>query len=104
MPITKPKESDLDSLYSEDNASSDKPKSVDEQERKEMETTAIVPMKLLSPDGEPVREGDEITVKVNRLHGDDEAEISYCSNDKKPSDDGEMSADNELEEMGKEKY
>ena len=39
--------------------------------------TALVSTKILSPEGEPVKEGDEIMVKVVSVHGD-QAIIKYA--------------------------
>lgn len=49
--------------------------SVDE-ENKETDT-AIVSNKILSPEGEPLKEGDEIVVRVVKNYGD-ESEIEYA--------------------------
>lgn len=39
--------------------------------------TALVSNKILSPEGEPLKEGDEIVVKVVKNYGD-ESEIMYA--------------------------
>ena len=49
--------------------------SVDEENQ--MSDTAMVPTKILSPAGEALQEGEEITVQVVSIHGD-EAIIKYA--------------------------
>lgn len=80
-----PETMDEDSLYG---ASSEKPaeneadESVDQEEAEGM--TAVVPNKLLSPHGEPLKEGDEIVVRVVKNYGE-ETEIEYAPH--KPGDE-----------------
>ncbi len=72
------------------------PESIDEVEAKN--PTALLPTSAL---GEGVREGDTVTVKVVKLHGDEvEVEISSSS---KPTKEA-MSSDEELDSMEKENY
>lgn len=88
---------EMDSLYGESETKpKEKPESVDQEEREQMATTAIVPLKLLSPEGEPLKKGDEIVVKVQEVY-DDEAEIAYAP--KKGGGGGEKSADEEIDGM-----
>ena len=89
----------MDGLYGEGTAKPDKsPESVDEEEREEMANTAIVPMKVLqSGDGEPVKEGDEVVLKVVHVYGEDEVEVAY-SNTKPTS----IPASEEEDDYGKE--
>lgn len=85
------------------------PKSVDEQEAAEMETTAIVPLKLVTPqDGKGVKVGDEVMVRITAINGD-QATIEYAHGGKEPegqaSTPGEdMSADEELESIDASNY
>ena len=60
--------------------------SVDKEEREAGEETALVSNKILSPEGEPLKEGDEIVVKVVKNYGD-ESEIMYAP--KKEGDETE---------------
>lgn len=53
------------------------PKSVDESNDGDMANTAIVSNDILSPEGEPLKEGDEIVVRVVKNYGD-ESEIEYA--------------------------
>lgn len=41
------------------------------------ESTAIISNKVLSPDGEPINEGDEIVLQVVKNYGD-ESEVKYA--------------------------
>lgn len=63
-----------DSLYSDD-APKGKTESVDEQEQ--MDPTSLVDLKVLTGKHGPPKEGDEIVVKVVKIHGD-QAEIEYA--------------------------
>lgn len=96
----------MDSLYSEDSGKSSGKGTIDQQQREESANTAIVPLKVLSPDGEPVKEGDEIVVTVKAVHGEDEVEISCSPKEKKSegdeSHDGEMSSNEELDSLSQE--
>lgn len=61
---------------------------------KDMAATAIVPNKLLSPEGESLNTGDEIVVRIVKNYGD-ESEIEYApkkeqdtsSDESAPADD-----------------
>ncbi len=59
------------------------PESVDQKNEKDTEQTAVVSNKLLSPDGAPLKEGDEIVVKVVKSYGD-ECEIAYATKEESP--------------------
>lgn len=73
------------------------PKSVDDQ-TKEMTTTSLVSLKVLTgKDGEPPKVGEERVVKVVAIHGD-EAEIEYAPEKTDEEEDG-MDEDEQLEEM-----
>lgn len=102
---TAPAESEdgLEGLYTQE-APEENKGSIDEQEAAEMETSAVVPVKLLQGEGsEPVKEGDEIVVKVKAVNGD-QATIIYAP--KEPEKEGAepMSPDKELETMNEMKY
>ena len=73
--------------------------SVDEQNK--MDDTALVPTKILSPEGEPLNEGDEIVVQVVSIHGED-AIIKYApkkGGTEEPSDEGKTTPGNEESEI-----
>lgn len=79
MPKYTPAEDELDESYSApvtppEQEAETKP-SVDDENA--MSDTALVPNKILSPDGEPLKEGEEIVVRVVKNHGD-ECEIEYA--------------------------
>lgn len=63
-PVTPPEESEAA-----------EPQSVDEEEASA--NTAIVSNNILSPEGEPLKEGDEIVVRIVKNYGD-ESEIEYA--------------------------
>lgn len=68
---------DEDSLYGSESVS-DKHEASESVDQEEAEgVTAVVPNKLLSPEGEPLKEGDEIVVRVVKNYGD-ETEIEYA--------------------------
>lgn len=85
-PVTKPTEAEKPSVDEENTESS----------------TALVPNKILSPDGEPLKEGEEIVVRVVRNHGD-QSEIEYAPKEgatEEPSEtEGEMTPGNEEAEI-----
>src|SRR5271169_3571705 len=103
---TMPAQSDdgMESLY--EDQSKGPSESVDQQEQEEMANQAVVPINVLQgKDGEPVKVGDEIVVKVTAMHGDSEATIIYAPKKKEEPGEtppNEMSPDDELESMGKE--
>jgi len=93
----------------------DKPKkgsteTVDQEEQEEMQHQASVPLKvLMGKHTEPLKEGDEVVLKVDKIDGD-MAMVSYSETP--PSEIGkeskgeetppnEMTADDELEQLGK---
>lgn len=55
--------------------------SVDREEAEGAENSAVVSNKILSPDGEPLKEGDEVVLQVVKNYGD-ESEVKYAP--KKP--------------------
>lgn len=78
MPKYTPSEDELDSSYSSTPAPVTPPaekESVDDENA--AAETAVVSNKILSPEGEPLREGDEIVVRVVKNYGD-ESEIEYA--------------------------
>lgn len=98
---------EMDETYGNSPApAGDKTKSVDEQEAQEMSQKAVIPLKVLMGNStEPLKEGDEVVVKVTGIHGQ-EVEIEYSKT--KPGEIGEepeateeMSPEAELDEMGK---
>lgn len=99
-------EDEMDSMYGKSPAAADKPKTVDEQEAEEMTKKAVVPLKVLMGEGgEPLKEGDEVVIKITGINGQD-AEIEYSKT--KPSEIGksaepseEMSPEDELSQMDK---
>lgn len=70
----------MDSSYGSESSSTPK-ESVDQENQESMEHTVVVPNKLLSPDGEPLKAGDEIVVQVVKNYGD-ESEIKYAPHKK----------------------
>lgn len=91
-----------DSLYAsgENEPAASKDTETVDQEEAQNDATALVPMKILQgkhPD--PVKEGDEVVLKVVAVHGD-EAEVAYSET--KPGSIGEgegKSANEEIDEM-----
>lgn len=82
MPAYTPSDEDMDSSYgggaaveAPPDTGSEAAESVDEENAGA--ATAIVSNKILSPDGEPLKEGDEIVVRVVKNYGD-ESEIEYA--------------------------
>ena len=63
-----------------------------------MSDTALVPTKVLSPEGEPVNPGDEIVLRVVRVHGED-AEVEYAPKKgaQEPSGEGQTEDNTEAE-------
>jgi hypothetical protein len=73
---------EMDSSYAADNPDALKPPgegkdkpSVDEENATAQ--TALISNKILSPEGEPIKEGDEIVVQVVKNYGD-ESEVKYA--------------------------
>jgi exosome complex RNA-binding protein Csl4 len=90
------------SLYSEDAPATDtekapdgKPESVDEQEA--MDPTSLVDVKVLTGKNGAPKEGDEIMVKVVKIHGD-QAEIEYAP---EKAEKGEPDSDDDMETLNK---
>jgi len=105
-------EESMDELYqgSEGGESDQGAKTVDQEEQEEMADKAIIPMKVAQgkhPD--PVKEGDEIVLKVVGVHGD-QVEVEYSETP--PGDIGEgenppgaeMSPEDEIDGMDKGAY
>lgn len=93
MPKYTPSDEDMDSSYGSSDQGEVKPpdesgaESVDE--KNETAETTVVPNKILSPDGEPLKEGDEIVVQIVKNYGD-ESEIKYAPH-KAGEEEGEAS-------------
>ena len=51
--------------------------SVDQDNEEAVEETALISNKILSPEGEPLKEGDEIVLQVVKNYGD-ESEVKYA--------------------------
>lgn len=69
----------MDSSYgaSESTESSEPKQSVDQENEDAGEETALISNKILSPEGEPLKEGDEIVLQVVKNYGD-ESEVKYA--------------------------
>lgn len=92
-----------DSLYGDSpDKEESKPESIDEEEA--MNPSSLVDLKVLTGKHGPPKEGDEIVVKVVKIHGD-QAEIAYAP-EKPDEESGEtkpdMEPDEELAKMNKE--
>lgn len=106
MPKYTPGDDEMDETYQgapvtapESGAETESEPSVDEENQ--MDDTALVPVKVLSPEGEPVNEGDEIVLQVVSVHGD-EAIVKYAPKKggaEEPSDEGETTPGNEDAEL-----
>lgn len=66
-----------DSLYGEDMPEKPSNKSVDDEEKEDMDPQEVVSLKVLTGKHGPPKEGDEIVVKVVSIHGD-QAVIKYA--------------------------
>lgn len=60
--------------------------SVDHENEEAGESTALISNKILSPEGEPIKEGDEIVLQVVKNYGD-ESEVKYAPH--KTGEEGE---------------
>ena len=110
-PMMGAEESDMDSLYqgSEGGESEEGAETIDQEEQEEMADKAIIPMKVAQgkhPD--PVKEGDEIVLKVTGVHGD-QVEVQYSETPPGEIGEGEppgkeMSADEEIDGLDKGAY
>lgn len=93
---------DMDSLYggSPEAEAGPKPEgSVDQEEAAETDT-ALVPVKVLTgKGGAPLKEGDEVVLKVVKLYGD-EAEVEYSTTKPGAIGAGSQTADEELDSLG----
>lgn len=95
----------LDSLYSQEEPMEGK-ESIDQEQAEEMETSAVVPVKLLQGGrSEPLKEGDEVMVKVKAVHGE-EATIIYAPPEKEGADEAKPEApmDEQLASMNNSDY
>jgi len=80
MPRYKASDEEMDGLYSppskpEPKTPEAKPETVDQEE--DMANTAVIDNKILSPEGEPLKEGDEVTLRVVKNYGE-ECEVEYA--------------------------
>lgn len=96
---------EMSSLYGDgDQGAKDQPQgSVDKQDEKEDANTAVVPAKVLQEaDGDELKEGDTITVRVVANYGD-EVEIARAE-DKTPEEPAgaEAAPEDELDTLSKE--
>jgi hypothetical protein len=57
-------------------ADGEKP-SIDQENEDSGESTALISNKILSPEGEPIKPGDEIVLQVVKNYGD-ESEVKYA--------------------------
>ena len=99
---------DMDASYAgataakDPQTSQDAPKgdeqSVDQENA--MGDTAVISNKILSPDGDPIKEGDEIVVKIVKNYGD-ESEIMYAPKKEGGHEDG-MTSEKMDEQTGSE--
>lgn len=53
------------------------PESIDRENEEKGEDTALISNKILSPEGEPLKTGDEIVLQVVKNYGD-ECEVKYA--------------------------
>lgn len=65
-------------------AENESAESVDQEEAEGAEQTAVISNKILSPEGEPLKPGDEIVLQVVKNYGD-ESEVKYAPH--KPGED-----------------
>jgi len=96
--MTAPDESGMDdSLYSDDSASDktekETPESVDEEESQN--PTALIPTSAL---GGNAKQGDTITMRVVKVHGE-EVEVEISSSSSKKTKNDSMTPSEELDEM-----
>lgn len=109
MPDTVEAPEEMDSIYSDEAETPESPKeeateTVDEESAES--NTAVVDNKVLSPDGEPLKEGDEIVLKVVKNYGG-ECEVTYApkkGGSEKSSKSDMDSANEELDAMNTKEY
>lgn len=95
--------SDDDMMDSYSNKSSEEPTpSVDQENAEAGEETAVVSNKLLSPAGSPLKEGDEIVVRVVKNYGD-ESEIALVSKGEDDETETESTPEEDFAAMDMEK-
>lgn len=105
MPKYTPTEDDMDESYAAETPAVTAPESPEDESKETVDQeategmTTIVPNKILSPDGEPVNEGDEIVVRVVKNYGD-ESEIEYAPKEEAPpATESTMTPGNEEAEL-----
>lgn len=91
---------EMDSMYGDGKPDANKAKTIDEQEQ--MTAAALVPLKVLTGKNGPPKEGDEVVLRVKKIHGD-EAEVEYAPEPEKEETEEQPDANAELDEMN-EKY
>lgn len=100
MPKYNPSDEDMDmGMYSDTPAAppaESEPEVEAPDKGTETGTTALVPNKVLSPEGEELKEGDEIVVRVVKNYGD-ETEIEYA-----PKKGGSAETEEPMSTEGKE--
>lgn len=69
-----------------------------ETEENETANTALISNKVLAPDGEAIKEGDEIVVRVVKNYGD-ESEIEYAPKKEAPADESGEPMSEEAKEL-----
>lgn len=105
-------EEPMDELYggSEGEDTQGGAKTIDQEEEQEMADEAVAPLKVLMGNStEPLKEGDEVVIKITGIHGD---QATFKYSDTPPSEIGkekeggeeEMSPDEELDSMDKGGY
>ena len=91
----------MDGLYGEGSKKEEAKESVDQENEEQMGHSAIVPMKVLQGKStEPIKEGDEVVLKVVATYGD-EAEVEYSSTKPTeiPAGGGEEDYGSEIDKM-----
>jgi hypothetical protein len=100
MPNPMMTEPGMDELYSQSSSEDQSEDTAPKNDQEEPVNTAVVSNSvLMGPDGESPQEGDEITVRVVRVYGE-ESEIEYAPA-KSASREGqqEMTADEEFDSI-----
>jgi len=96
----------MESLYagSEDMAGGEGgKKTVDEEEREEMDDEAVIPLKVIQPpDGSKVKKGDEIVVQVVEVYGDQTVKIKYAPPEEEEPEEEHEGMDHEGMHEGEE--
>jgi thiamine biosynthesis protein ThiC len=108
MPIIPAEADEMDALYAEPESpaaaapeeAAEAPETIDAEEADG--ATAVIDNKVLSPEGKPLKAGDQVILRVVRNLGD-ESEVAYGSAEAESAPMGGMAgAEAELDEMGME--